>query len=212
MFHTMRSTMWAVLSVSGLWLASTWAFVINRKITMKLDVPSVTLNSPAKKVVDGEISPMPGAHEAPMDSVLSALGRMEQDLARMVTQVRNSSASIADMSQRTEARASSLQEALAWTAPLTTGNVRCNTDTARDAGRSIADIAKQVNDVAWMIRKITDSAMTQTAGIGQAQVAISDLDEVAQQNAALLRQSAASVESLRQQALNLQRLMSHFRI
>jgi len=81
-----------------------------------------------------------------------------------------------------------------------------------DAGRSVADIVKQVNGVSRMIRDIIESATSQTAGTGQVSMAINNLDEVTQQNAALVEQGTACAESLRHQVLALQRLMSHFRI
>jgi methyl-accepting chemotaxis protein len=212
----------AVLSVSALLLAVTWAFVAIRKVSVQLGPKPVDIDPAFKKVADGGHSPVPGAQEASMGSLLAALGRMEQALALMVTQVRDSRASIAtgtgqtvvgnaDLCPRTETQTSNLHEASACMAPLP-GNLRRSTDTARDAGRSTADIVKQVNDVARTIRKISESAMSQSVGIGQAHVAVSELDEVTQQNAALIGQSAASVESLRQQAFTLQRLLSHFRI
>jgi predicted PurR-regulated permease PerM len=141
-----QANRWLVaLSVSAFILAVTLAFLITRKITLQLGAEPVAINSAVQKVAEGDLSPVHGAQEAPMYSVLAALGRMQQDLASMVAQVRDSSESIAtgssqiavgnaDLSQRTETQASSLQEASASMAQLT-GSVQRNTDTARDAAR-----------------------------------------------------------------------------
>ena len=54
--------------------------------------------------------------------------------------------------------------------------------------------------VAQLIAEIDTAMQEQTAGIGQIGDAVSQLDHVTQQNAALVEESAASAESLNQQA------------
>jgi methyl-accepting chemotaxis protein len=60
--------------------------------------------------------------------------------------------------------------------------------------------------------EITAATEAQTADIGNASAAVQHIDQVTQQNAALVEQSAAAAESLRQQALKLVDSVSVFRV
>jgi methyl-accepting chemotaxis protein len=72
-----------------------------------------------------------------------------------------------------------------------------------DAGRTMTDIVSQVHRVNDMLGEITAATSEQTTGIGQISDAVSQLDQVTQQNAALVEESAAAAESLKQQASRL---------
>jgi methyl-accepting chemotaxis protein len=69
-----------------------------------------------------------------------------------------------------------------------------------DAGSTMADIVDQVRRVTDLIGEISQATTEQTSGIGQVSQAVGQLDEVTQQNAALVEQSAAASDSLQQQA------------
>ncbi|HEX6707979.1 MAG TPA: methyl-accepting chemotaxis protein [Albitalea sp.] len=81
-----------------------------------------------------------------------------------------------------------------------------------DAGRTMDDIVAQVNRVNDLIGEITAATDEQTNGIGQVSHAVSQLDQVTQQNAALVEESAAAAESLRSQAARLVESVSVFRL
>ena len=72
-----------------------------------------------------------------------------------------------------------------------------------DAGRTMTDIVSQVRRVNDMLGEITAATSEQTTGIGQISDAVTQLDQVTQQNAALVEESAAAAESLKQQATRL---------
>ena len=74
------------------------------------------------------------------------------------------------------------------------------------------DIVKQVRRVNALIGEIITATGEQASGIDQVGDAVSDLDRVTQQNAALVEQSAAAAESLRQQAGRLLESVSVFRL
>jgi methyl-accepting chemotaxis protein len=78
------------------------------------------------------------------------------------------------------------------------------------AGATMDDIVHQVERVDQLIAEISDAANEQSAGIGQVNIAISQLDQMTQQNAALVEQSAAAAESLRVQAGRLTDAVSVF--
>ncbi len=71
------------------------------------------------------------------------------------------------------------------------------------AGTSMTDIVAQVQCVSGLIAAISKGAGEQSTGIGQVGDAVAQLDQVTQQNAALVEESAAAPESLRPQAANL---------
>jgi aerotaxis receptor len=64
----------------------------------------------------------------------------------------------------------------------------------------MTDIVTQVKRVSDLIGEISSSTIEQSAGITQVGQAVSHLDEITQQNAALVEQGAAASESLKQQA------------
>jgi methyl-accepting chemotaxis protein len=79
-----------------------------------------------------------------------------------------------------------------------------------EAGEAMAAIVAQVQQVAALIGEISTASTEQTTGIGQVSDAVSQLDQVTQQNAALVEESAAAAESLRHQADHLSALVARF--
>ncbi len=81
-----------------------------------------------------------------------------------------------------------------------------------DAGSAMTDIVSQVRRVADLIAGISAATTEQTAGIGLVGDAVTQLDQVTQQNAALVEQSAAAAESLKGQADRLAEAVDVFRV
>ena len=67
------------------------------------------------------------------------------------------------------------------------------------AGRTMKEIVSEVNRVSTMIAEISTATREQSEGITQVATAVGHLDQVTQQNAALVEQNAAASESLRAQ-------------
>jgi len=80
-----------------------------------------------------------------------------------------------------------------------------------DAGRTMEDIVSQVKRVTDLIAEISASTQDQSKGIGQVGDAVGHLDQITQQNAALVEQSTAASESLKQQAERLAEAVGVFR-
>ena len=80
------------------------------------------------------------------------------------------------------------------------------------AGATMQEIVGSVQRVSDMIGEISATANEQSEGIGQVNVAVSELDQMTQQNAALVEQSAAAAESLREQAQRLAQVVSAFQL
>ncbi|TYL42001.1 methyl-accepting chemotaxis protein [Dickeya sp. ws52] len=78
------------------------------------------------------------------------------------------------------------------------------------AGVTMQEIVAQARHVADLIRQIGVTTSEQESGIGQIHQAVSQLDQVTQQNAALVEQSASAADSLNAQASHLVQLMNVF--
>ncbi|URI06602.1 methyl-accepting chemotaxis protein [Aquincola tertiaricarbonis] len=80
------------------------------------------------------------------------------------------------------------------------------------AGRTIEEVVAQVVRVAGLIDEVSHAAGEQRQGIEQVGLAVSQLDQTTQQNAALVEESAAAAESLRRQADALSQAVAVFRL
>jgi len=81
-----------------------------------------------------------------------------------------------------------------------------------DAGKTMTEIVGSVQRVNDIIGEITAAASEQSDGIELVNGSVVQLDTMTQQNAALVEQSAAAAESLKQQAASLSQVVSVFRI
>jgi methyl-accepting chemotaxis protein len=81
-----------------------------------------------------------------------------------------------------------------------------------DAGATMTEIVGSVQRVTDIIGEITAASSEQSDGIGQVNTAVTQLDQMTQQNAALVEESAAAAESLQQQASALSKVVGTFRL
>jgi len=82
----------------------------------------------------------------------------------------------------------------------------------QEAGSSMSEIVAGVQRVTDIIGEISAAASEQSDGIGTVNQSVVQLDQMTQQNAALVEQSAAAAESLRDQAERLAQSVDRFRI
>ena len=80
------------------------------------------------------------------------------------------------------------------------------------AGQTMTEIVGSVRRVSGIIHEITASAAEQSDNIGHISQSVTQLDQMTQQNAALVEQSTAASESLREQAMQLTRAVSQFKL
>jgi methyl-accepting chemotaxis protein len=81
--------------------------------------------------------------------------------------------------------------------------VKEGTELVARAGSSMHDIVQGVERVSELIGAISTSATEQSDGVAQVNIAVGQLDQMTQQNAALVEESAAAAESLKHQAASL---------
>lgn len=89
--------------------------------------------------------------------------------------------------------------------------VEMGTGQVNQAGQTIDEVVQQVRKVNDLIAEISSSSTEQNQGVGQINQAVSNLDQTTQQNAALVKETSAAAESLRQQAQQLAQAVSAFK-
>ena len=90
--------------------------------------------------------------------------------------------------------------------------VGTGTQLVSQAGDTMNEIVQSVRRVADVIGEITSAAGEQSSGIAQVNTSIANLDQMTQQNAALVEQSAAAAQSLREQADQLAQAVAVFKL
>jgi methyl-accepting chemotaxis protein len=80
------------------------------------------------------------------------------------------------------------------------------------AGQTMAGVVAAIHQVTGIVSDITRASIEQNAGIEQVNVAITQMDQVTQQNAALVEQAAAAAESLEDQARGLSISVANFKV
>ena len=81
-----------------------------------------------------------------------------------------------------------------------------------EAGQTMSEIVGSVQRVSDIIGEITAASGEQSSGIAQVNTAVNQLDQMTQQNAALVEESAAAAESLKDQAIKLAQVVQVFRL
>jgi methyl-accepting chemotaxis protein-2 (aspartate sensor receptor) len=90
--------------------------------------------------------------------------------------------------------------------------VTSGTALVQNAGSTMEEIVNSVQRVSDIIGEITAASFEQSDGIGEVNTSVNQLDQMTQQNAALVEQSAAAAESLKDQAQRLAQAVSVFRL
>ena len=81
-----------------------------------------------------------------------------------------------------------------------------------DAGQALTRIAGQVAEINAIVTEIAASAQEQATGLQQVNTAVAQMDQVTQQNAAMVEESTAASHALARDAEELRRLMSQFEV
>ena len=86
------------------------------------------------------------------------------------------------------------------------------TDLVDQAGKTMGEIVGSIRRVSDIVTEITTATQEQSLGIQQVGQAISQLDQTTQQNAAMVEESAAAAETLKDQAMQLVQTVAVFRL
>ncbi len=80
------------------------------------------------------------------------------------------------------------------------GQVKEGVDRVNDAGIALHEVVESIKGVAEVIADIASASAEQSTGIEQINIALNQMDEVTQQNSALVEENAATAKTLEQQA------------
>ena len=128
-------------------------------------------------------------------------GEQGRGFAVVASEVRN-------LAQRSAAAAREIKTLI----QASTGTVDQGARLVEEAGQAMDELVGSVQRVSEMIGRITTSAAEQNSGIQHVNHAISHLDEMTQRNAALVEESAAAADGLREEAARLDAAVQRFRI
>ncbi|KGS08562.1 methyl-accepting chemotaxis protein [Burkholderia sp. ABCPW 111] len=155
------------LCAAALGAAVIAAILIARGLMRSLGAEPAALGDVTRRVANGDLSPVAGAHSAPSGSVLASMGDMQASLVRLIGQVRTAADGIAtgssqiatgnqDLSSRTEHQASSLQETASSMEELTS-TVRQNAENAQQASSLAANASEIAQKGSAVVGQVVDT-------------------------------------------------------
>jgi methyl-accepting chemotaxis protein len=92
------------------------------------------------------------------------------------------------------------------------GQVKDGVELVNQAGSALAEIRDSINEVAGVVSGIATASIEQATGIEQVNKALAQMDEVTQQNSALVEENAATAKTLESQSQAMDQQVSFFRI
>jgi methyl-accepting chemotaxis protein len=90
--------------------------------------------------------------------------------------------------------------------------VGAGTTLVESAGETMTEVVSSVRRVTDIVAEISAASQEQSVGIDEINRAVTQMDEVTQQNAALVEEAAAAAQSLQDQARNLSQVVSVFKL
>ena len=85
-------------------------------------------------------------------------------------------------------------------------------DAVGSAGAALTLMVDRVTHISTLVSNIATGAGQQATALGEVNIGVTQLDQVAQRNAAMVEQSKTATQSLLQEALGLDKLMSRFTV
>jgi methyl-accepting chemotaxis protein len=128
-------------------------------------------------------------------------GEQGRGFAVVASEVRN-------LAQRSAAAAKEIKELIGRSVDTVDEGARL----VDQAGETMDGIVKAVQQVSDIMQQISAASQEQSSGIAQVNQAIVSIDDVTQQNAALVEEAAAAAQSMRDQAEMLAHAVSVFRL
>ncbi|HEX8964631.1 MAG TPA: Cache 3/Cache 2 fusion domain-containing protein [Rhodocyclaceae bacterium] len=128
-------------------------------------------------------------------------GEQGRGFAVVATEVRN-------LAQRSATAAKEIKALIAESVDKVEGGAKL----VEQAGSTMDEVVNSFQRVAALVGDITAASREQSSGIEQVTQAVTQMDEVTQQNAALVEEAAAAAESLEEQARGLVETVSSFKL
>ncbi|GJI91453.1 methyl-accepting chemotaxis protein [Duganella hordei] len=128
-------------------------------------------------------------------------GEQGRGFAVVASEVRN-------LAQRSAGAAKEIKELIG----NSVGQIDVGAKLVQQAGATMDDVVASVRRVTDIMGEITSASSEQSIGIDQVNTAITQMDQVTQQNAALVEEAAAAAASMQDQAARLAEVASSFKL
>ena len=117
-------------------------------------------------------------------------------------------AEVRSLAQRSAAAAKEIKTLIGDSAD----KVQAGTRLVDAAGQTMEEIVGSVGKVSDLIAEIAAASQEQSSGIEQVNTAVTQMDQVVQQNASLVEEATAATESMKEQAASLLQLVTRFKL
>jgi methyl-accepting chemotaxis protein len=117
-------------------------------------------------------------------------------------------AEVRSLAQRSAAAAKEIKSLIA----NSVGQIDAGSLLVGEAGQTMNEIVASVEQVAEIMSQIAEAGQEQTSGIQQVNQAVTQMDGMTQQNAALVEEATAAAASMQNQAILLARTVSAFKL
>lgn len=112
------------------------------------------------------------------------------------------------LAQRSAEAAKEIKQLIA----TSTSQVASGVTLVGQTGQTLSRIVTQVSDLASVVAEIAASAQEQASGLTQVNTAVLQLDQITQQNAAMVEEATAAGQALKGETTRLESLLSRFRV
>ncbi len=110
------------------------------------------------------------------------------------------------LAQRSSAAAKEIKQLIS----ASTQHVDRGVDQVGRAGSALTRIVERVTEISSLVSEIASGAREQSVGLAEVNIGVTQLDQVTQHNAAMVEQSTAACQSLKQEAVGMATLVAQF--
>jgi methyl-accepting chemotaxis protein len=115
---------------------------------------------------------------------------------------------VRSLAQRSSQAAKDIKDLIISSSSQVKGGV----DLVNKAGEALGEITESIKQVAHIVSEIAGASVEQSSGIEQVNKALGQMDEMTQQNSALVEENAATAKTLEHQAQAMAERIGHFRL